>query len=38
MVNGNFIMRDKKLLTLDMSKVAEDAEKATAELIRRMEK
>lgn len=36
MVNGKFLMRDKNLLTMDYSKVTEDVEKATAELLRRM--
>ena len=36
MVNGRFLMRDRKLLTIDYGKVASDVEKATAELKRRM--
>ena len=38
MVNGNWLMRDKKLLTVDYHRAVEDNEKAVKELIRRMEK
>lgn len=38
MVNGNWLMRDKKLLTVDYHMAVEDNEKAVKELIRRMEK
>ncbi len=36
MVNGRFLMKDRKLCTIDYSKAAENVEKATAELKRRM--
>lgn len=38
MVNGKFLMRDRKLLTIDMSEAAFNAEKATQILINRMKK
>ncbi len=36
MVNGRFLMKDRKLCTIDYSKAAENVERATAELKRRM--